>query len=220
MDAAAIPALMDIFYLGPTPYFAHLLSAPAVRLEQWAPYLKGTYANKCVIAASGGTMVLSVPLLSGKHLQPLNEVRIAYHEPWQKRHWRSIRDAYRKAPFFEHYAERIEPHYRQQTEFLAEWNLGLLHTLLDCMRLSPDISLTEHYDPAPENCADLRRAFAYKARLKRPHPEYAPLPYVQVFQDRHGFIPNLSTLDLLFCTGPEAQAILRRSITKMQNNPT
>lgn len=220
MGYGAAPLLMDIHYLPPVQYFAHFANAPSVILEQWAPYIKGTYGNRCVIAASGGPMVLSAPLLSGKYLQPFCEVRIAYHEPWQKRHWRSIHDAYRKAPFFEHYAERIEGCFQHQREFLAEWNLELLRVLLACLRIATPYSLTERFDPTPDSCTDLRKAIAFKPRLQRPDPQFQVLPYVQVFQDRYSFIPNLSILDLLFCTGPEARAILRRSITTTQNNPT
>jgi hypothetical protein len=34
--------------------------------------------------------------------------------------------------------------------------------------------------------------------------ELLPGPYVQVFDRKFGFIPDLSVIDLLFNTGPEA----------------
>lgn len=51
------------------------------------------------------------------------------------------------------------------------------------------------------NFIDLRDAI----RPKRPLPdsEFDPRPYYQVRAARHGFLPNLSVLDLLFNEGPE-----------------
>ena len=54
---------------------------------------------------------------------------------------------------------------------------------------------------AGSNFIDLRDAI----RPKRPLPdsEFDPRPYYQVRAARHGFLPNLSVLDLLFNEGPE-----------------
>lgn len=165
--------------------------------------------------------MLSVPLLSGKYLQPLREIKIAYHEPWQRTHWRSIHDAYRKSPFFDFYAGPLEAWFRQQPEYLVEWNTGLLSIVLKALRLPLVFETTESYAPeAPENFRDLRDAFSFKPRLQRPDPHYRDVRYVQVFEDRLGFLPNLSILDLLFCTGPEAATILRRSVITDKNETT
>ncbi len=220
MEGRAAPVLMDILYLPPVQYFAHWIQADSPVLEQWAPYTKGTYKNRCMIASANGPLVLSVPLRSGKYLQPLCEVQIAYDEPWQRRHWRSIHDAYRSAPFFEHYADPFDAYFKKQQSFLAEWNLGLMRLVLDGLRLARPLQLTDEFEPRPVYSADLRGGFPFKTRLKRPDASYQDVPYVQVFQDRHGFIPNLSILDLLFCTGPEAPSILRRSIVHSKINPT
>ncbi len=98
--------------------------------------------------------------------------------------------------------------------------MGLLRLVLDLLHLSKPIERTQAYDPHPVNAKDLRGAFPYKTRLIRPDPEYQIIPYVQVFQDRYGFIPNMSILDLLFCAGPETVSILRRSIVQSKTNPT
>ncbi|MEI3440030.1 MAG: WbqC family protein, partial [Bacteroides uniformis] len=39
-------------------------------------------------------------------------------------------------------------------------------------------------------------------------PEFSPKPYYQVFQEKHGFLPNLSIVDLLFNMGPESLLML------------
>jgi len=218
MSHSAAAALMDVLYLPPIQYFAHWATSSSVVLEQCTPYTKGTWRNRCAIATAGGPLVLSVPLLSGKYLQPLHEVKIAYHEPWQHTHWRSIHDAYRKSPFFDFYADPLEAWYQQKTEYLTEWNLGLLRIILKALRLPVAFETTATFSPvAPENHRDLRDAFAFKPRLQRPDPLYRDVRYVQVFEDRLGFLPNLSILDLLFCTGPEAVTMLRRSVITDKN---
>lgn len=206
-----MPALFDLLYLPPVAYFARLAQHEEVQLEVWSPYLKGTYANRCVIASANGLLMLSVPLLSGKYLQAVGQVQIAYHEPWPRRHWRSIHDAYRSAPFFEHYAEYFEPCFEAQPALLQDWNLALLRAALQALNLNIAFSLTSQYNAAPAGAADLRKAFQYKARLQGQDAVIQVVPYPQVFQDRHGFLPNLSILDLIFCAGPEALRILRQS---------
>ena len=43
-------------------------------------------------------------------------------------------------------------------------------------------------------------------------PSFSPKPYYQVFQGKHGFLPNMSIVDLLFNMGPEGLLVLRDSI--------
>ena len=38
----------------------------------------------------------------------------------------------------------------------------------------------------------------------QPDPDFEPKPYYQVYQQKHGFLANLSVLDLLFNMGPES----------------
>ena len=39
--------------------------------------------------------------------------------------------------------------------------------------------------------------------------------YVQVFNERHGFVPNLSILDLLFCEGPAAKNYIEQVMNRL-----
>ena len=51
--------------------------------------------------------------------------------------------------------------------------------------------------------------FLYLTDAKRPY-EGTQTPYYQIFSDKHGFIPNLSILDLLFHEGNHALDYLRQ----------
>jgi hypothetical protein len=153
-------------------------------VEACEHYQKGSFRNRCHIAGPNGVQRLSIPLVKGKHNQmPIKEVRIAYDEPWQVRHWRSIRTAYGNAPYFEHYADDLAPHYEKHYTFLFDLNLELLRLVLQQkLGWQGEIVLSTSYIPA-----DL--------------PKDLPQQYPQVFEDKHGFLPDLSILDLLFCCG-------------------
>jgi hypothetical protein len=169
-----------------------------VALHAAENYQKGSLRNRCYIAGPNGPQRLSIPLEKGKHQQcPIREVRISYAEPWQRQHWRSIRTAYGNAPFFEHYADEIRPFYEKKWDFLFDYNLDITEFALrkklgwkgSFFIAGPgELQLTAPPLPLP----------------KRPQK-----PYPQVFQERHGFLPNLSVLDLLMCCGKRGSEALR-----------
>ncbi len=206
--------LIESQYLPPIQFFSKLIQYPTVFIEQQEHYKKGSYRNRCEIATANGVLALSIPLQKGKNeQQPIRAVRIAYHEPWQRLHWESIRSAYGKAPFFEFYVDALKPFFHEPHEFLFDFNGALLQLLLQLLPLHPNLELTPRYEkqPPPE-VLDFRDALSPKAHRKREDPDFQPQRYAQVFEEKHGFLPNLSILDLLFCTGPEAISFLQLSI--------
>ena len=204
-------ALLELQFLPPVQYFAKLTGYPHVVLEQMEHYQKRSYRNRCHIAAAQGIQRLSIPLQKGKNRKmPVREVRIAYDQPWQKQMEHAIRSAYRSAPFFEEYAPPLLETIRQHHEFLFNLNLKLLTQVADFLEIAPNWTFTEDYSTeAPTGRTDLRN----KIHPVDPaaDPAFLPVPYNQVFEDRHGFSPNLSIIDLLFCMGPEAPGILKAS---------
>lgn len=201
--------LLEIQYLPPVQYFTLLAMYPAVCLEQNEHYVKGSYRNRCHIAAVNGVQRLSIPLRKGKNRQqPIRDVGIAYDEPWRAQHWQAIRTAYGNSPFFEYYEDALRPFYTgKKYDFLWDWNYDLLMLMVKSFRLQTEIRLSEKYETAPVGIVDARNMISPKNEGVDFHPVYYP----QVFEDRHGFLANLSGLDLLFCTGPEAARILRES---------
>ena len=85
-----------------------------------------------------------------------------------------------------------------------DWNQLTLEWVLKQLKWKGEIGYTEVLKaeyPKPE-MIDKRRKYA-EAPLKD-----VPYRYAQVFQERHGFVGNLSILDLLFCEGPASRALL------------
>jgi WbqC-like protein family len=191
------PVLLSLGYVPPMNWFMAFAKQPIVWLEQHEHYTKGSYRNRCQIVAAGGPQRLTIPLRKGKNQQqPIREVRIAYDEPWQIRHWRAIVSAYSNSPFFEHYAERFQPFFLEKKyDLLWDWNYDLIMTTLSILRLKNQVCLTEKYEANPILFIDKRE------EIELQEHENQAFKYPQVFEDRLGFLGNMSILDLIFCAG-------------------
>lgn len=196
--------LIESQYLPPIFLFSQLKNCDEIILEASEHYQKRSFRNRCDIASSNGILSLTIPLQTGKNAQlNIKEVKIAQVENWQKQHWQSIRSAYGKAPFYEYYADVFHVHYEKQYDFLFDFNLSLLQSSLKLLKLPLNISFTSEYQKNinETNIIDFRNKLN-----KRAIPDIASLKkYPQLFEDRHGFQPNLSILDLLFCMGNQAK---------------
>lgn len=206
--------LTELPYLPPVSWMAMIWEKQELCLEACENFQKGSYRNRCYIAGPNGIQRLSIPLLWGKHQQtPVREVRIAYNEPWQQVHWRSIQAAYGNAPFYPFYADELVRFYENRYVFLFDLNLDLLYFLLKKMGWPGKIQLTEGYTPkgGATQFFDFRDGVTPKNLLSPAW--FQPEPYPQVFTERHGFLPGLSALDLLFCCGRQSGNILQKSIS-------
>lgn len=210
--------LLEIQYLPPIQYFSKFISAEKVLLEQHENYQKGSYRNRCHIAGANGLLRLSIPLQSGKNRRTnIKDVKIAYAEDWQALHWQSIRSAYGKAPFFEFYADELAQQFQQKPTFLFDWNYNLLVLLVELLGLDCTLALTETYQKASNtNLKDWRNVIFPKKQRQKTDNTFEAVSYPQVFEERHGFIPNLSILDLIFCTGPQSILILEQTVLSFE----
>jgi hypothetical protein len=80
--------------------------------------------------------------------------------------------------------------------------------VLKCLKLNLSIEKTLEYNKNLEENLDFRNRFS----AKNPNPENELLinkKYWQVFEEKFGFTPNLSILDLLFNLGPDAKSVLK-----------
>ncbi|HLP19351.1 MAG TPA: WbqC family protein [Chitinophagales bacterium] len=191
-------AVLYLPYLPNINWLQNFIKHQPVVIEQHENFVKSTFRNRCMIAGANGPQLLSVPLLGGRdHHQPYRNVRISNTGHWQKKHWQAIRSAYGSAPYYEYYADRFESFYLKEFEFLFDFNLELLGLLVKALKLNSQITLTESFETAVQNRADLRNVY-YGTDIK----------YYQVFAERNGFVPNLCALDLLFNQGPESNRII------------
>lgn len=228
--------LLSTAYLAPISYYACLMHAPQVFVEQHEHYHKQTYRNRCRIVAANGVMDLSIPVVTCNN-QAIRKVEIDYSKPWQRQHWLSLEAAYRSTPFFEYYEDDLKPFYQQQDiKYLFDFNARLQQVICDLIDLHPQTILTQDFVTpeaagfcSSDACLDLREAAvaldlreaAVALDLREAiHPKrnlpqmlhYHSQKYTQVFEQQLGFVADMSIVDLLFNMGPESILLLRDSM--------
>jgi len=204
--------LMSTAYFAPIRYFSKLAFYPEIYIEQHENFIKQTYRNRTVILGANEPISLIVPVEKGRAQKiRIKDLRIAYDEEWQRNHWRTIFSAYNSSPFFEYYADDIEPFFRKKYDFLFDFNQHIMETLLEIFEIPVCLNLTEGFEETPENCLNFREQISPKIHLTAPDPHFAPQKYTQVFAEKFGFVPDMSILDLLFNEGPSARDLLEES---------
>lgn len=198
--------VLSTAYLPPVPYFSALLKHETVLIEKHEHFIKQTYRNRCEILSANGKLALSIPLQSKAVKEMITEKRISYAENWQIKHWRAITSAYKNSAYFEYFEEEFKPFYFEKHEFLFDYNLELIKTILKVLRVKKDILFTSEFQNAYE--ADDLRSLSPKTTTRNPKPEIINKEYYQVFSDKFGFTPDLSVIDLLFNKGLETKAYL------------
>lgn len=211
-DITGKALLIESQYLPPIEYFAKIVGINSVILEACEHYVKGSYRNRCYIAGPNGIQRLTVPVLKGKKQHSIiRDIRISYDFDWQRIHWISLCSVYRSSPFFEYFEDDFEPFYTKRFDFLYDLNLELFELLIQIFKLEVPISHTEDFEKLhDEGTVDYRsKILPGKDQIIDKEQFNSPI-YHQVFQDRTGFHPNMSIIDLLFNTGPKALDYLRR----------
>ncbi len=195
--------LLPIFYLPPISWFSVFLDPENdIAFEQFEHFPKQTYRNRAVIYGANGKLPLIIPIQhTGK--REMKDIRISYAEDWQKLHWKSIKTAYQSTPYFEYYEEKLKAIFQEKTDSLLEFNLNALKVILGILKTEKDFIVTEEYFKNPSQ-KDFRSAFSAKSES-----EIAMQDYYQSFSDKHGFLKDLSILDLICNIGPESLTYIK-----------
>ncbi len=193
--------LLHPSYLGPITQYIAIIQSNAIVFENEDNYQKQSYRNRTYIYGANGKLLLTIPIKHSqtKEKQLYKNVRIENDFKWQLLHWRSLESAYRTSPFFEYYEDEFAPLFEKPKKFLLDFNYECMSVVLDNLQIDIPISKTNTYHKTPADILDLRSLIHAKKEKN-----YDLDPYIQVFQDKKGFISNLSILDLLFNEGPNA----------------
>lgn len=211
-------SLLSTTYFGPVQWYQKLHRSELVLIEQHESFLKQTYRNRCTIATTNGLLSLTVPVEHDSKNDTIRDTLISSHGNWQHLHWNALQSAYGDSPFFLYYSDDLRPFFEKKWKYLFDYNMEITNKMCELLDISPKIELTEHFlpisskkkdknDETMQQVADTDIAdFRYTIRPKQPLPDkdFNPRRYYQVFEQRYGFQPNLSILDLLFCCGPES----------------
>ncbi|MCW3111442.1 MAG: hypothetical protein JWQ09_5948 [Segetibacter sp.] len=191
-------------------FIKKLIKHKHIKIEKYERFQKMSFRNRYVIAGANGLTNLTIPVAGGREQKALiTEVEIDNTIDWRTKHWRSLTSAYSKAPFFDYYTEEVKAMLFNSEKSLFEINLFILTTLCKLLTINPFIEFTEKYESVNED-VDYRNKFLpgnFQAHRDKWQPRYS-----QVFEDRLGFQPNLSILDLLFCEGPNSIYLLEQSV--------
>lgn len=195
------------------------LSPSVVFIEAKENYQKQSYRNRCRFYAADGVQTLSFPIVheGGTHKIPISDIRIDWSKPWLHQHKKAIISAYRTSAFFEYYQDELFAILDRKHEKLLDLNMDILRFILEKTGIASELHLTEDFSRDGQVtfngsdliCDDMREVI----HPKRMNSVLADLklekPYFQVFAARHGFMPDLSSMDLLFNEGPDSILYLK-----------
>lgn len=195
--------LLPSSYFGPALHFALIAQEERYAIEYKEHFVKQSFRSRCEIYGANGKLKLIVPLRKWHHRDTMDSIAISYDEDWQKLHWRSITSAYRTSPYFEFYEELIKPLFFLETKSLLAYNQEVENSLKQLLKLKAQESYTVSYEARE---TDWRKLLHPKN--KELYEAVSFPKYIQVFEEKCGFIPNLSILDLLFNLGPNSKTYL------------
>jgi len=196
--------LLSTAYLPPIQYFSKLKKYKEVSIEYHEHFPKQTYRSRCHIYGANGILKLSVPIIHSGERTSIKDINISYSDNWQKLHWKSIESAYRCSPYFEFYEREFAPFYSDKKfETLIDLNNGLTQLILRLLKIDARVTPTNEYFKEITDGIDLRNVISPKVPFNTDR-DFVSQQYIQVFGNKHGFIPNLSVVDLLFNEGPYA----------------
>jgi len=191
-------------YFPSISHYIAMVKAESVTFEMEDNFQKQTNRNRMYIYSPNGIQLLNVPVKHSinKH-QKYKDVRIENDFGWQKNHFKSLEAAYRTSPFFEYFEDDFRPLFEKKQEFLMDLNLELFELINSSLGIKIEAKKTTEYFHDVTEYIDFRSLVNGKKDTTQIEE------YTQVFDDKHGFLNNLSILDLLFNEGRYAVDYLR-----------
>jgi hypothetical protein len=197
-------------YFPSISHFSAMAKSNLVTFEMEDHYQKQTNRNRTYIYSPNGIQLLNIPVKHSKEShQKTKDVRLETAFDWQKQHFKSLEAAYRTSPFFEYFEDAIQPIFTKKHTFLMDLNLETIAIVTKCLGMKLEFTKTTEYFHEVHDFVDFRKLADGKKDISIFEP------YTQVFGDKHGFLNNLSILDLLFNEGRFALNYLK----EQQINP-
>jgi hypothetical protein len=193
-------------YFPSISHFVAMAQSEKIVFEMEDNFQKQTNRNRTYIYSPNGIQLLNIPVKHSKQIhQKTKDVKIETDFDWQKQHFKSLEAAYRSSPFFEYFEDEIRPIFEKKHTFLMDLNFEAIDIVSKCLRMKVEYDTTTEYFHEVDSNTVLD--FRTLANGKKDDSKFEP--YTQVFAEKHGFLNNLSILDLLFNEGRYALDYLK-----------
>ncbi|MEL1242011.1 WbqC family protein [Flavobacterium flavipallidum] len=190
--------LLHPSYFPSISHFVAMIQAESIVFEMEDNFQKQTNRNRTYIYSPNGVQLLNIPIKHSKTShQKTKDIQIENDFDWQKQHFKSLEAAYRSSPFFEYFEDDFVPFFEKKHTFLMDLNFEALEIISKCMRTKFEFTTTEEY--FHEVDSNTIKDYRFLINGKKDPSVFESYP--QVFDDKFGFINNLSILDLLFNEG-------------------
>jgi hypothetical protein len=194
-------------YFPSISHFAALAQSESTVFEIEDNFQKQTNRNRTYIYSPNGIQLLNIPVKHSKEShQKTKDIQIETDFDWQKQHFKSLEAAYRSSPFFEFFEDDLRPIFEKKHNFLLDLNFETLEIVSKCLRMKLEYTTTTEY--FHEVDSNEYKDFRTLVNGKKDSSSFES--YTQVFDDKYGFINNLSVLDLLFNEGKYALDYLKK----------
>ena len=196
--------LLSTTFFGPIQWYQKLYRAESVQIERWESFQKQTYRNRCIIATTNGPQALTVPIERQFTINCIKDIRISDHGNWRHLHWNALQSAYGESPFFDYYQDDIRPFFEQRWDYLLDFNEAIREKMCELLDIQPKVDYSKKFTVYSLSSCVPDYRMVIRPKNPEPDPDFTPKRYYQVYEQKHGFLPNLSILDLLFNMGPES----------------
>ncbi len=197
-------ALFIPTYFSPISQYQALFNSNSITFEVEDNFQKQTYRNRCYIYGANGKQLLNIPVSIPKSTKKTKSKDILVENSnWQKQHYKSLEAAYNHSPFFEFYKDDLQKLFSKKYTYLLDVNLDSFAFIMEALELSKEYTLSKVYEETKLN--DFRNLADSKKKV-----EISFLSYIQMFDQKFGFLKNLSILDLLFMEGPNSINFLKK----------
>lgn len=197
-------AILHPSYFPSISHFVVMAQSHKIVFEKEDNFQKQTNRNRMYIYSPNGIQLLNIPIKHSKeNRQMTKDIRLETAFDWQKQHFKSLEAAYRNSPFFEFFEDDIMPVFEKKHTFLMDLNLQTIEIVSKCLGLKLEPTFSTEYFRNPV-LTDFRTLVDGKK------DSYEFQSYPQVFEEKFGYLNNLSILDLLFNEGRHALSYLKQ----------
>jgi hypothetical protein len=184
--------------------FIQIIKANNILFEVSDNYQKQTFRNRTYIYGANGKLGLFIPVIhTHKNRELFKDVKISYESNWMDLHLKSLQSAYRSSPYFEYFEDDFIKLYSEKEKFLADFNIKCIKLISNLLDLDLDFKISSEYVEKTNDIIDLRDLSNARKEKKIETPKY-----IQVFESKHGYLNNLSILDLIFSEGKNSVLLM------------